>query len=97
MSLSSLSGRVDTLESQVVQLFQQLLLRIDIETLGAYQRTINTQMDSFSTSNSLYDTRLDTLEGLYSQLTYNYNKHVEVFTGHTGTATGVGGAHSYIA
>ena len=95
MTLSSFSGRIDTLESQVVQLFQELLLRVDIETLGNIQRVFNTRIDAVTTGDDVHETRLDNLEGLYSNIAYTVNAHIATFTGHTGTVTG-DGVHGHV-
>jgi len=94
MTLSSFSGRIDTLEANVVQIFQELLKRVDLNTQSALQAVMNTQLDAFTTNQDSHETRIDNLEGLYSNLTYNYNQHVVTFTGHTGTLTG-GGVHGH--
>jgi hypothetical protein len=90
MTLSSFSGRIDTLESQVTQLFQQLLLKVDLSTLTDLNSTTTTQVDAFDASLDNHESRLDNLEGLYSNLVYNYNQHVASYTGHTGATTGDG-------
>ena len=89
MTLSLISGRLDTLESDIVNVLQQLLTKIDIGTYSTLQGTISTTVDSVQTEVNTHETRIDNLEGLYSSLSFAHTDHVAVFTGHTGvTASG---------
>lgn len=81
---AALSGRVSTLETQVTNIMQQLLLKIDLATHTSLQGVINQSLDTVTTNVNAHETRIDNLEGLYSSLVYNFNVHVGNFTGHTG-------------
>lgn len=88
--VSTISGQVATLEAQMTQAFQELLLRIDISTHSAIQKVMNTQLDAFTSNQDSHETRVDNLEGLYSNLAFTINSNRTDFTGHTGAATGDG-------
>ncbi len=90
MTLSLLSGRLDTIESQVVQIFQDLLTKISIETMRTNNVTQNAGLDNVEFIADNHETRIDSLEGLYSALSYSHNAHVVLWTGHTGSTTGDG-------
>jgi len=88
MTLSLVSGRLDTIESQMVNVLQELLTKIDIATHTTLHGTITTTVNAVETTTNNHESRLDNLESLYSNLAYNHNVHVATFTGHTG-ATGI--------
>ena len=81
---AELSGRVSTLETQVTNILQELLTKIDIATHSAIQGVINTSLDSQTSMIDGHETRIDNLEGLYSNLAYNHNVLNASLTGHTG-------------
>ncbi|MHA2062773.1 MAG: hypothetical protein ACXABY_00090 [Candidatus Thorarchaeota archaeon] len=84
MTLSSFSGRLDLLEAQMAEALQKLLLRIDFTTMSNFQNTVTTQLNEFDTAKDNHETRIDTLEGLYTNLAYDFLQHTSSFTGHTG-------------
>ncbi len=66
--MTDVTGRLDALEAQVVNLSQQNLHKIDIDTLGLYQQIVN---QSVSLANSSYQhlaEKVNTLQALYSNL-----------------------------
>jgi len=86
---AALSGRVSTLETQITNVLQELLIKIDIATHTTLHGTITTTVNAVQNITDNHETRIDNLEGLYSALAYNHNVHVANFTGHTGvTASG---------
>jgi len=85
MTLALVTGRLDTLESQMVNVLQELLTKIDIATHSTLHGTITTTVNAVETTSNTHETRLDSLESLYSNLAYSHNVHVATFTGHTGT------------
>ncbi|RMH13168.1 MAG: hypothetical protein D6698_14300 [Gammaproteobacteria bacterium] len=87
---SDLSGRMDEAEAKIADLYRLLLTKIDLATLNSLQQTINTRLDASDTTTSGHETRLDTLESLYINLSISLSDLNSAFTGHTGMTTGQG-------
>ena len=73
MTLSLVSGRLDTIESQMVNVLHELLTKIDIATHTSLHGTITTTVNAVETTTNNHESRLDNLESLYSNLAYNHN------------------------
>ena len=88
--MADLSGRVDTLESQVAQLFQLMLNKLSLQDASGLQQVVTQSLNQFQQTIDNVSGRTDNLEMLYSSLVYSFNSHVADFTGHTGMLTGQG-------
>lgn len=84
MSLAGVSGRVDTLETNVSFLQQDNLRNISIETLGEYSIVWNQQITSIETSVLAMQAQLKTLQTLYTSMFMTVQNNFATFTGHTG-------------
>jgi hypothetical protein len=83
----------------MIQQQQESLFRVTLKTWATYQSTVNQQFTDLSSSLTGQKDRLDGLQGLYTNLKYDYTEHIKTFTGHSGLFndfTGVGGKfHSH--
>lgn len=95
MSLESVSGRVDVLETNVSYLTQDNLRKISTETLSEYSIVWNQQLTAIENSVLTVQNQLKTLQTLYTNLYMTVQSNQAAFTGHTGMdITGASPAHS---
>lgn len=83
----TITGRVETLESQVSTLNQAILQRPDIVSYQAYQIGHQQELDSIGVSIDEFKLRLRNLNGLYATLFQTVSNNTTAYTGHTGDAT----------
>jgi hypothetical protein len=82
--VSGLSGRCDAIEANVTNLIQQILTKIDIETLQGYQQTVNQTVTLAQSSLDSMSNKINVLQSLYSSLVLTTNTRYGYFTGITG-------------
>ena len=87
MSLSGLSGRVDSAEASITNIQQDLLQKIDIATQSSFSSVINQQIDTLTALVNNLDTRYRALQGLYQNLVAQESNRWSYFTGYTGEHT----------
>jgi len=85
--MTTLSGRVDTLENQMTYLTQDLLQKIDLVTSSVQSVTWNQQYEELSTTIVSMRESLRSLQSLYVNLSISVSRNFNLFTGHTGDAT----------
>ena len=81
---SGFSGDISTVQSQITDLYQQLLLRPTIDTYSSLVDTFNQQLGTVGTNNTTLDTKYLTLENAFTALKLLHNQRHALFTGHTG-------------
>lgn len=86
----SLTGRVESLETQVHNLNQSILQRPDIVSFQAYQIGHEQELDSIGTQIEAFKTSLRGLNGLYATLFQTVTSNYNAYSGHTGDSS----AHS---
>ncbi len=86
--MTDLSGRVDTLETQVSFVVQDLLQKIDLVSHSAQAVQWNQQLDSIEDNIVTIKNQLQTLQSLYTNLYITTQNNYRTFTGHTGN-TGI--------
>jgi prophage DNA circulation protein len=82
---AELSGRMDSIESQMTYLIQDLLQKIDLVAAGTQATNWNQQFDQVDTVVSTMKNQLQTLQSLYSNLYMNVQNIRNILTGHTGS------------
>lgn len=82
--MTTLSGRVDTIEAQAAFLAQDLLQKVDINSMSQLSITWNQQYDELANSITLMQASLQTLQSLYINLKNTVSTNFSLFTGHTG-------------
>ena len=91
MTLSSLSGRVDNVESSLTALNQDILTRPDLVAFEQFQTVWNQQFDQMNTLITNMQSQLRNLQSQYINLYQTVVNNYATFTGHTGVSTGVHG------
>lgn len=81
VDITGLSGQVTTLESNFANLTQQMLTKISIETLNAYQAVVNQSVNSFDGTLVNILEKVNTLQQLYSALVYTQATRYTLQTG----------------
>lgn len=82
--MTTLSGRVDSIEAQSVFLAQDLLQKVDINSMSQLSIMWNQQYDELANAITLMQTSLQTLQTLYVNLKNTVSTNFSLFTGHTG-------------
>ncbi len=80
----SLTGRVETLETQVANLNQSILARPDTSTFLTYQIGHEQELDTISQGITVLKEGLRNLNGLYAALFQTVTSNNTTFTSHTG-------------
>lgn len=81
-----LSGRVDLLENQVSFISQDLLTKIDQNTLSQLSIIWNQQFDLVDSVVTDLKQQVQSLQSLYTNLLKTVRDNYTLFTGYTGTA-----------
>lgn len=81
-----LSGRVDLLENQVSFISQDLLTKIDQNTLSQLSIIWNQQFDLVDSVVTDLKQQVQSLQSLYTNLLKTVRDNYALFTGYTGTA-----------
>lgn len=81
-----LSGRVDLLENQVSFISQDLLTKIDQNTLSQLSILWNQQFDLVDNVVTDLKQQVQSLQSLYTNLLKTVRDNYTLFTGYTGTA-----------
>lgn len=80
----TLSGRVDTLETQVTFIVQDLLQKIDLISSSSQAIQWNQQFDSIESTVISLKNQVQSLQSLYTNLYITTQNNYSAFTGHTG-------------
>jgi hypothetical protein len=83
-TVTNLSGRINSLESQSTYINQQLLQRPGLKEFSEYQVIWNRQLTDLSSIVSKIDAQVKTLQQLYVNLNMSVTSNYATFTGHTG-------------
>ncbi len=84
---AELSGRMDSLESQMTYLTQDLLQKLDLNGAGSLSTVWNQQFDELDTLVSNIKNQVQILQNLYSNLYMTVRTNYIILTGHTGAAS----------
>ena len=82
--ISGVSGRTDTLETQMTYVNQDLLQRPDLTAFQAFQSIWNSQIDTVNNEMGTLKGQLKTLQSLYVNLNITVSNNLGVLTGHSG-------------
>jgi|JI102314A1RNA_FD_contig_31_8585501_length_4039_multi_6_in_0_out_0_2 archaellum component FlaC len=85
----TLTGRVEVLENQVTFLSQDLLSKLDQNTVSELNIVWNQQFDVVDSVVTDLKQKVNNLQTLYTNLYKTVRDNLALFTGHTGTT----GAH----
>ena len=83
-TVTNLSGRINSLETQSSYINQQLLQRPGLKEFSDYQVIWNRQLSDLSTIVTRIDSQIKILQQLYVNLNMTVTSNYATFTGHTG-------------
>lgn len=83
-TVTNLSGRINSLETQNSYINQQLLQRPGLKEFSDYQVIWNRQLSDLSTIVTRIDSQIKILQQLYVNLNMTVTSNYATFTGHTG-------------
>ena len=83
-TVTNLSGRINSLETQNSYINQQLLQRPGLKEFSDYQVIWNRQLSDLSTIVTRIDSQIKILQQLYVNLNMAVTSNYATFTGHTG-------------
>ncbi len=84
MTLSELSGRVNSIDTAIIYLQQDLLQRPDITAFSNFQVIWNQSFDSILANINTLISRVSSLYSLYTNLNITVSNNLGYLTGHTG-------------